>query len=217
MTEWYYRDSQSRKIGPLSTEQFEQRVADGAVTPRTRVWRSGLVDWTTYAALLAHEANCVAAATGPTARAAPESTSYSTLIALGASATNRPPSGSCIATPVASEHGYTAPSFEKCPDCREEIASNLFREMGRRRICGFCVHKREVKAERDRLCEAKGVDSNWVGKFFLRCAIIAGAFVLARIVLFEMQHTSESPSALPSVEDLSSPAPALTAAHSPGR
>jgi hypothetical protein len=103
-------------------------------------------------------------------------------------------------------------AFEKCPDCREDVATHLFKEVGRRRICGFCVQKNQLKAQRDKLREAKGVDSNWIGKFLVRCALIAGVFVLGRVILFELKHTGESVSTLPTVEDPSGPAPTLNAA-----
>jgi hypothetical protein len=93
-----------------------------------------------------------------------------------------------------------APTFAKCPDCREQVPENLFREVGRRRICGFCVQKAEAKAQRDRLRDAHGVDANWIGKFLVRCALIAGVFVFGRVILFELRHGSESPSLLPTVE-----------------
>jgi hypothetical protein len=212
MTEWYYRDPQSRKVGPLTDDEFEAHVAAGDIRPETRVWRSGLADWTTYAALLAHEAHCLAAASGPAASSAPESSSYSTLIALGASKTNRPPHGAGSATPVATDPGYARSSFEKCPECREEVAAHLFKESGRRRVCGFCLVKSETKARRDRLREARGVDSNWIGKFLVRCALIAAVFVLARVILFELKNAGDSVSTLPAVEDASGPMPTLTSA-----
>jgi hypothetical protein len=200
MNEWYYRDSKNRKVGPLSDEEFEQCVTDGEIHARTRVWRSGLADWTTYEALLAHDASCAAVATGPTESVAPHSSSYCTQVALGASATSRPPNGACTATPSATPHSLLAPAFEKCPGCGEEVPSHLVREFGQRRSCGFCVQKQEAKARRDKLRDAKGVDSNWIGKFLLRCALIAGVFVLGRVVLFELRHVSDSPSLLPTIE-----------------
>ena len=206
MTEWYYRDQKSRKIGPLSTEEFDELVAQGEVLPQTRVWRSGLTDWTTYGALLTHEAHCLAAASGPAACAAPESSSYSTLIALGASAVSRRPTRSGIHTPVATDLGVPRTTFERCPECREDVASHLFKEVGRRRVCGFCAQQKRLQAQRDRLREAKGVDSNWIGKFLVRCALIASAFVLGRVILFELRNLAHGDSALPAVEDLSSPA-----------
>lgn len=200
MNQWYYRDPQNRKIGPLSDQEFEERVSEGEVEPQTRVWRSGLADWTTYEALLAHEANCLELATGPSESAAPQSRSYSTQVALGASATNRPPTRACTVTPSATPHGLRAPMFEKCPGCHEEVPSQLIPELGPRRLCGFCLQKADAAARRNKLREAKGVDSNWLGKFLVRCALIAAAFVLVRVVFFEMSHQPESASLLPTVE-----------------
>lgn len=200
MKQWYYRDPQNRKVGPLSDQEFEERVIEGEVKPNTRVWRSGLADWTTYEALLAHEENCIELASGPTESVAPQSSSYSTQIALGASAANRPPNRSCTVTPSSTPQGLRAPTFEKCPGCGEEVPSQLIRELGNRRLCGFCLQKGEVAARRNKLREAKGVDSNWIGKFLVRCALIAAAFVLVRVILFEMKSQPESASTLPTAE-----------------
>jgi hypothetical protein len=109
-----------------------------------------------------------------------------------------------------------APVFEKCPGCREEVPSHLVREVGQRRLCGFCVQKADVKARRDKLREAKGVDANWIGKFLVRCALIAGVFVLGRVILFELRHGTVSPSLLPTVESPSSfPTPASAPSEVP--
>jgi hypothetical protein len=206
MTQWYYRDTFSRKIGPLSTDEFEQHVEEGDIQPETRVWRSGLVDWTTYEALLAHAASHVPSATGPAACAAPESSSYTTLIALGASATNRRASACGLATPVATPHPTPAPAFEKCPDCGECLPANLFVEDGRR-VCGTCVQRLAAKANRDRLRDARGVDAHWLGKYLVRLALVAAAFVAVRVVMMEMGSPTKSAEVLPTPENLLPPPP----------
>ncbi len=199
MNQWYYRDPQNRKIGPLSDQEFEERVIEGEVQAKTRVWRSGLTDWTTYEALLAYEECCLEPASGPSERAAPQSSSFCTQIAVGVSPANHPPTRRGTVTPSATPHGLRAPSGEKCQDCREEVPSHLIREIGRRRLCGFCIQKQENDAWRAKLRAARGADSDWLGKFLVRCALIAGAFVLGRVILFELSH-SKSPSLLPTPE-----------------
>ena len=186
MTEWYYRDSQSRKIGPLSTEEFEERVDAGEVKPHTKVWRSGLIDWTTYAALCAHDEQGAKEESGPSTNAAPQSSSYQTQIALGASATNRN-TGGTRKTPAATPPMMAAPNFESCPECRQQVPSNLFREMGRRRVCGFCMEKIKAKAKRDQLRDAKGADANWLGKHLIRVAIGAAVLITIRLIGIELK------------------------------
>lgn len=181
MCQWYYRDLQSRKIGPLSDQEFEERVAEGAIQPKTRVWRSGLADWTTYEALLAHEARCQAESAGPTVSVAPLSSSRSTFFVLGASAVHQRPRGSCIATPVATPRGLGTLAFDKCPVRRENVTAQLLRR-------------------EDRLRDAKGVHSDWITKFLIRCALLAGLLVLGRVILIELSHKSESSSRRPTVE-----------------
>lgn len=217
MNQWYYRDPQNRKIGPLSDEEFEERVCEGDVEPQTRVWRSGLADWTTYEALLAYEANCLELATGPAESTAPRSSSHSTQVSLGTSAIHRPPTRSCTVTPAATPHGLRAPTFEKCPDCREEVPSHLLREIGARRLCGFCLQKADVDSRRNRLREARGVDFNWLGKFFVRCALIAAAFVLVRVLLFEMGQPKDDVSTLPTVNTSSALMPIVELAPGAGQ
>jgi hypothetical protein len=56
------------------------------------------------------------------------------------------------------------------------------------------------------------VDANWIGKFLVRCALIAGVFVFGRVILFELKHGSESPSLLPTVE---APSPLTPLASAP--
>lgn len=50
--DWYYADGDKR-VGPLSTEKFQQLVVDGVVSPKSLVWHEGLSDWQTYAAVKA--------------------------------------------------------------------------------------------------------------------------------------------------------------------
>ncbi len=186
MIDWYYRDAHSRKIGPLSTEEFEARVSEGEIQARTRVWRSGMLDWTTYEALLASEANSLAFISGPTVSAAPQSRSFSSFIALGTSAASCPPNALGRATSAATPHASLAPAFEFCPGCQGEKPQDLFRELGKRRVCGNCIRQGQIKTRRDRLRNARGADANWLGKYFVRLALAAGAFVAIRILLMEM-------------------------------
>src|SRR5437868_11778858 len=41
---WYYSDAGQQK-GPVTDDQFEQLVRDGAIQSATLVWREGMTDW----------------------------------------------------------------------------------------------------------------------------------------------------------------------------
>jgi hypothetical protein len=65
MPEWYYQNDEGARVGPLTDDDFQSRLTAGQVTDSTRTWRSGLSDWTNYAAIRAHDAR-TASAPGPT-------------------------------------------------------------------------------------------------------------------------------------------------------
>lgn len=180
MTEWYYRDSECQKIGPLSTAEFDVHVAIGEVRPQTQVWRSGLGTWTTYAALLAHEAHCPCATSGPSAGIAPESSSYCTFIALGASAANRRPAGPAATTPAMNPPAGPPSPGGKCPGCQRASGSRGLRGV----VCGDCFRDRERK----RLLREKRAGSGRFGKLLVRGLLIAAAFMAARAVFSELRQ-----------------------------
>jgi hypothetical protein len=197
MRQWYYRDPQCRKIGPLSDDEFEECVADGEIQPATRVWRSGLADWTTYAALLAHEANCVHGGRGPTIHAAPWSRSYTTSIACGASVVSYRLRRCSTITPVSTPREMPPRTFEPCPDCGVEVPSQLFRQVDGRWICGFCLLKHEVNAHRVRSRETRAAEAGRLGKLLVTCALAVAALLVGRILLFESHHAAPAPARLP--------------------
>jgi hypothetical protein len=185
MTQWYYRDLQSKKIGPLSTEEFKGCIAEGAILPATRVWRSGLIDWTTYEALLAHDANC-GVATGPQSCNAPHSSSRSLASLPGTSALHHRDDDGGAATPASTPPQCAAPQFEPCHGCGEELPSHLFAEFESRRLCGGCVGKAKASAVREVLREAKGPDANWLIKHLALLVLAAGLIVAVRIGFMEL-------------------------------
>jgi len=48
--EWYYVES-GQRVGPLSSEQFEQAAASGKIAPHTLVWKEGMAEWQAYSAV----------------------------------------------------------------------------------------------------------------------------------------------------------------------
>jgi hypothetical protein len=124
MKQWYFREESNQKIGPLTPEEFEQRVASGEVEGHTRVWCSGLIDWTTYDAVLAHQ--CPVPPTLP---------------ALVEEAVPIP---APTVTPTA------VIAFENCLQCRKRSPAHLFQEMGNRRLCGSCILEAQTQKQKCR-------------------------------------------------------------------
>ena len=169
MKQWYFRDATQQKIGPLTPEEFEQRVAAGEVTGPTRVWCSGMIDWAAYESVLAHQRTVPP----PLPVAAPEPGP----VALPAAAP----------APVAAG-GVT---FEDCPQCRERLPSHLFRELAGRRICGNCFRETHAQKQRAKLRLATGVDSNWFLKHLAKVAVVGLLIGFARIGITYMQIQSK--------------------------
>jgi GYF domain 2 len=206
MTEWYYRDAQSQKIGPLSTDEFEERVIEGEIQAQTRVWRSGLVEWTTYEELLAQEANCLEYASGPATSARAQSRSRCRLVSRGVSPANCSPGESPWISSISIPPSATGAAFELCLGCHEEMPSQMFRVLGVRRVCGSCVHRAKTMHRRYR--QDRGADATWLGRYFVRLALLAGAFLAIRVLLVEMsgRHPA-SVVARPVPEDLAGISP----------
>jgi uncharacterized RDD family membrane protein YckC len=45
--DWFYAQ-EGRQTGPVSEPEFERLIRDGAVTPETLVWHSGMAEWQPY-------------------------------------------------------------------------------------------------------------------------------------------------------------------------
>ena len=55
MVQYHFRTKEGPSVGPINTDEFRQHLEAGEITDATMVWRSGLIDWTNYAALRAFE------------------------------------------------------------------------------------------------------------------------------------------------------------------
>ncbi|MEA3209324.1 MAG: domain 2 [Chthoniobacter sp.] len=206
--EWYYRDSKSQKVGPLSSEDFEEKVFAGEIKGTTRVWRSGLQDWTTYAALLGEDSG---EESSPVSSAGTELTEGHSPASFAAEeAASQTTHHESTSAPDAAQEVI----FETCAECHEKMPGYLFATFGKRRVCGVCGRKLRLKAQTEKWAEAKGVDSNWLVKHILRVAICALILAAIRIVVLEMgTHGAQPSDSLPVPEQF----PSSVAASGPGR
>jgi hypothetical protein len=167
MTKWYYRDYLNRKIGPLSADEFQDCVMEGEILPETRVWRSGLTAWTTYAGLLESEAVCASVTHGPATRIAPRSSSRRTGVVLGSSTLHQLPRSSVRASSSAAPHADRV-LFEKS-----------------------ATYRRRYRKPRLRVRDPQtAMETRWLGKQFLRIAMVATALTLVHFAATEAIKSS---------------------------
>src|SRR5436190_19565441 len=55
MVQYHFRTKEGPSLGPIGADEFQQRLEAGDISDETMVWRSGMLDWTTYADLRAKE------------------------------------------------------------------------------------------------------------------------------------------------------------------
>lgn len=134
MLQYHFRTSEGPALGPIGVDEFQQRLVAGEINDETMVWRSGMVDWTTYSALRALEQ--------PAARAA---------------AVQPPPlpvKKEATRTPVKS-----VTDFQACGLCGQKWPISLLTKEGGQQICGNCVNhkKQEMKDGRKKAGAGTGM------------------------------------------------------------
>lgn len=169
MTEWFYRDPQWHKVGPLTDAEFAVCVSLGEVRPATPVWRSGLTDWTTYAALLAREDGPMRQSSSRVSARAPVNSSYRTMISLGLSRTHQTPALARVTSSRCMPYGMLEVEEE------EEDCLPLNPPVAR----GSC-------------------DPVWLGRLFIRLALASAAVLVAHSFLAHLgaAHAHPAPPVL---------------------
>jgi|GEM_PF-6053596 len=192
MIDWYYRDPQSCKVGPLTKAEFDVCVVVGEIRPETCVWRSGLREWKTYAELLAQEDEGCAAQTSRQSARAPWSSSYRTLIAMGISPESRQPARSRVTTSGCTPHGVEEPQWaERAVECAPA-------ERGLSSV----------------ILDREGADRIWLGRQFVRIALAGAVFVLVHYLWVERAAAPAVPAPVAKAEPTvlrGPPAPTLSA------
>jgi len=121
MVEYHFRSSEGPPVGPIGVDEFRQRQEAGEVNDETMVWRSGMLNWMSYAALRADEERAtVARTTQPPAR---------------------PAKAAATTVPV------RAKGILPCGMCGQEWPESLLTVEDGQQICGNCVNrkKKEMK------------------------------------------------------------------------
>lgn len=121
MVQYYFKVSDGPSLGPMGADEFRQRQEAGEIDDRTMVWRSGMVEWSTYATLRSSETAASPSSKAPIRK---EKTS------------------SAAASP--------RPGFLACAACGQEWAEALLFTEGKRQICGNCQTRLKEAAENGR-------------------------------------------------------------------
>jgi hypothetical protein len=124
MVLYHFKTSDGPDLGPISPEDFRQRQESGEINDETMVWRSGLTDWMTYAALRAADER--AAQPKP----------------AGSSPPPLKKAASAKAEPRA--------AFFACGSCQQEWPEGLLSEEGGQKICGNCLNLKKQRAREGR-------------------------------------------------------------------
>lgn len=134
MVQFHFRTSDGPSVGPIGSEEFRQRQEAGEIDDATMVWRSGMVDWLTYADLRAFDQR--------------------------ASEPQPPKRPATPAKKIKAEVGTTIKAgFCACASCRQEWPETLLTAVDGKRICGNCqnLQKEQRKDTRRKAGAGTGV------------------------------------------------------------
>ena len=163
MVQYHFRTKEGPSLGPIGSDEFQQRLEAGDISDETMVWRSGMLDWTTYADLRAKEER----------------------------AKLPPPLPGSVPPPLPAKESHHAASrpavqFIACGICGQDWPENLLNPHGNKHICGNCIRKQGDNLKKARLQnKATGVSAEW-GKWFVKVllmALVIGGFMFARFFL----------------------------------
>jgi hypothetical protein len=152
MAQYFLKGSNGPDVGPMEVEEFQKRLVAGEIQDRTMVWRSGMGDWMTYAALCAAE-KCAASAS-PQASPAP--------------ASPRKEASAAAAAPTC--------KFLACGSCGQEWPESLIFAG----ICGNCQNRQKAEADKGR--KVAGAGTSLTAWFFIALSIIGVVGITYRII-----------------------------------
>ena len=134
MAQYFVKVSNGPDLGPMETDEFQRRVAAGEIQDGTMIWRSGMGDWLTYAALCAAD-KCAATAS-------PQASATSA----------NPRKASPAAVPP-------KPKFLACGSCGEEWPDTLLFAG----ICGNCQNRQKGEADKGKKIPGAGTSlTGWI-------------------------------------------------------
>lgn len=154
MVQYHFRTKEGPSLGPIGADEFRRHLEAGDISDETMVWRSGMLDWITYADLRAIEKH----------------------------ATEPPPLPSQIPPPLPvkeSHHAVARPKFIACASCGQEWPENLLNLHGGKHVCGNCVRTQKDTFKKVQHKNTKSEVSGgwvvWLLKVLLIAAVIGGA------------------------------------------
>jgi len=170
MVQYHFRTKEGPSLGPIGAEEFRQRVDAGDIADDTAVWRSGMLDWTTYADLRAFEER----------------------------AAQPPPLPASVPPPLPvqakeSHHAAARPAvqFLACGTCGQDWPEHLLTVQGPKPICGNCIRREGENAKYGKLQnKATAVSSGW-GKWLLKTVGLGAffcGFIFVRMLLRHEAH-----------------------------
>jgi len=167
MVQYHFRTSAGPSLGPIEAEEFQQRQEAGEIRDETMVWRSGLAEWTTYAALRSLDERV----------AQPRTTVPPPLpVKKVASAAPR------------------AVQFLTCSGCGKQWPESLLFLEGSRRICGNCQRQQKEKLKSGQR-SAGGSLGVWALKW-AGIVLLGGSLFFAQ-VWWKKQHPAKDSKLLP--------------------
>src|SRR5579871_4529042 len=117
-SQYFFKVSNGPDQGPMGLAEFQKRLMAGEIKDDTLVWRSGMGNWITCAALhAADQRKASETSAASPAAASPKKAQTSPATAPGKS------------------------SFLACSACGAEWSESLLFTHGSQRICGLCVNR----------------------------------------------------------------------------
>ena len=114
MVQYHFKTNEGPALGPIGADEFQQRLEAGEIKDETMVWRSGMIDWTTYATLRANEQRAAAPQPPPLPKKA-----------------------------AAAKVAVSGPGRLPCGTCGKEWPESLLLQHEGQPICGTCEDKRK--------------------------------------------------------------------------
>jgi hypothetical protein len=150
MVQYHFKTAEGPSLGPIEDGEFKQRLQAGEINDQTMVWRSGMVEWTTFAALRARDEQ----------------------------AAKLPPP--LPGKAVAHQASPAAVKFLACGTCGQDWPESLLSMEGSKPICGNCQRRERDNFKQNQLKNGVGRSNPWVVwlKWVSFAILLAGMFYL---------------------------------------
>ena len=149
MVQYHFRTKEGPSLGPIGADEFRQRLDAGDIDDETMVWRSGMIEWMTYAALRAREQQSAQARVVPPSRSQVKA-----------------------AAPAAAPRDS---QFLRCSSCGQDWPKGLLTQEGDLQVCGNCQRSRAeaIKSGRpNRIPGGRAKVVTWISIGIISCAVM---------------------------------------------